>query len=103
MMQRKLSSPPGFGRLRKTDVLAALAGLLLLTNAALAANGYEIRPFVIGGGGGHSEMGDYVLDGIVGQAVTGVVEAAPYELSAGFWCGKGGYEVLLPLVLRAAQ
>ena len=90
------------GQLRKTGILAALAMLLLLTNAALAAYGYEISPWVIGGGGGHSEMGDYVLDSTVGQPVTGGVDATPYGLRAGFWCGAGEYRIYLPLVLRTA-
>ena len=101
-MRRERSAQAGFQRLGSKATAAALAGLLLLADAALAGGGYEMRSFVIGGGGGHGEAGDYVLDGTVGQPVTGLVEAAPYELSSGFWCGCSSYEAFLPLVLRAA-
>jgi hypothetical protein len=74
--------------------------LLLLTGTALAAGTLTIDRWVIGGGGGHSEAGSYVLDATVGQAVAGVTNNAPYELCAGFWCGMGRYKVFLPLVLR---
>jgi hypothetical protein len=76
------------------------AALLLLTSTVLAGSGIEITRHVIGGGGGHSEMGHYVVDATVGQAVVGTFSAAPYELCAGFWCGMGEYIVYLPVVLR---
>lgn len=82
-------------------ILAALTVLLLLAGVALAANGYEITRYVIGGGGGHSEAGGYVLDATVGQGVAGVVNDAPYELCAGFWCGMAEYRFRFPLVLRS--
>ena len=86
--------------LLKLGVAFVLIALLLTTRTAVAANGYEISSYVIGGGGGHSEASPYTLDGTVGQAVAGVVSNAPYELCAGFWCGMGRYKVYLPLVLR---
>ena len=95
---------------RKTTVLAValLCSLLLvlsvvegLAGVVLANGTPAIDWYVIGGGGGHSEMGDYVLDGTVGQGVAGVVNGAPYELCAGFWCGMAEYRHRLPLVLRS--
>ena len=74
--------------------------LLLLTGTALANGTLTIDRWVIGGGGGHSEAGSYVLDATVGQAVAGVTSNTPYELCAGFWCGMGRYKVYLPLILR---
>ena len=89
------------GSLRKAgEAILPLTALLLLAGVALAANGYEISLYVIGGGGGRSEAAPYTLDGTIGQAVVGVVGNSPYELCAGFWCGMGGHEVFLPLVLR---
>jgi hypothetical protein len=76
------------------------AALLLLASTVLAGSGIEITRYVIGGGGGHSAMGHYVMDATIGQAVVGTFSAAPYELCAGFWCGMGEYRILLPLVLR---
>jgi len=46
--------------------LIAIA-LLLLTGATLAAGTLTIDRWVIGGRGGHSEAGSYVLDATVGQ------------------------------------
>lgn len=77
-----------------------VAALLLLTSTVLAGSGIEITRYVIGGGGGHSEAGRYVMDATVGQAVVGKFSTTPYELCAGFWCGMGEYRVYLPLVLR---
>jgi hypothetical protein len=77
-----------------------VAALLLLTGTVLAGSGIEISRYVIGGGGGHSEMGRYVMDATVGQAVVGTFSTAPYELCTGFWCGMGEYKVYLPVALR---
>ncbi len=77
-----------------------LAALLLVTSVVLAANGYEISRYVIGGGGRHSEADPYTLDATVGQAVVGVTSSDSYELCAGFWCGMGEYKVYLPIILR---
>jgi len=55
----------------------------------------DISRYVIGGGGGHSEAGAFVLDATAGQAVTGAVNAGRFGLCAGFWCGMGEYRVRL--------
>ena len=85
---------------RKTGILIALAVLPLVAATTLAPTALTMQKHVIGGGGGHSEGGSFVLNGTAGQAVAGTVGSAPYELCAGFWCGMGRYEIYLPLVLR---
>ena len=86
--------------LLRGSVAPILVTVLLLAGTATAAGVTEIYPDVIGGGGGHSEAGPYVIDATVGQAVVGVVDSPPYELCAGFWCGQRRYKTYLPLVLR---
>ena len=81
-------------------LLLVLLILLSVSGVVLAANGLEIDRWVIGGGGGRVEGGNYVLNGTVGQAVGGGITSDPYELCAGFWCGMGVYKVYLPLVVR---
>ena len=83
-----------------TLLVAALLLAASLGSVALANGALTIDRWVIGGGGGHSEAGSYVLDATVGQAAAGVTSNAPYELCAGFWCGMGRYKVFLPLVLK---
>jgi hypothetical protein len=79
--------------------MVAAGGVLAVRASPLAL---DIDRYVIGGGGGHSEAGSFVLDGTVGQAIAGTVNSYPYDLCAGFWCGMGGYKVYLPLVLRGS-
>ncbi len=84
-------------------LLLSLAILLTVSVAVLAANGFEIQRWVIAGGGGPAQGGDYMLNASVGQAVVGGIANTPYELCAGFWCGMDGideqvsYSVYLPL------
>ena len=89
---------------RKHAFMILLVAALLLAASlgivVLAAGTLTIDRWVIGGGGGHSEAGSYVLDATVGQAVAGVTSNAPHELCAGFWCGTERYKVFLPLVLK---
>jgi hypothetical protein len=63
-------------------VMVAVGGAVSASPPAL-----ELSRYVIGGGGGHSDAGNYTLDGTVGQAVVGKVSNPPHELCAGFWCG----------------
>lgn len=81
-------------------VLLLASGVTLV--AAETENGFAIPRWVIGGGGGESEVGGYALAGTVGEPVTGLGSGIGYEICSGFWCGAGGlaYEVYLPLVLR---
>jgi hypothetical protein len=85
---------------RKTSILIALIALPLIAATTLAPNAITMQKHVIGGGGGHSEVDNFVLNGTIGQAVVGTVSNTPYDLCAGFWCGMGRYKVYLPLILR---
>jgi hypothetical protein len=81
---------------------AALLTTLLLTSLALASGSYSINWWVIGGGGGHAEAGNYSLDATIGQPVTGGMSGGPYTLASGFWGGAAvvEYEIYLPIVLK---
>jgi hypothetical protein len=88
--------------LLKRGILLVLLALLLSTtvlSTSAAPSAIEIQRHVIGGGGGRSEAGGYVLRGTTGQPVAGTTANASYDLCAGFWCGAGKYTVYLPLVL----
>jgi hypothetical protein len=76
---------------------------LLAAVVALAANGYEIRRFVTGGGGARLEATPYVLESTVGQAVAGEVSSATHYLCSGFWCEDAPqrYRVYLPVTQRS--
>jgi hypothetical protein len=79
------------------SILSVAEGLVgaVLTNGTLA-----IARHIIGSGGGHEEVGNYVLDGTIGQVVVGAASNDPYDLCSGFWCGTRGYKIYLPLVMR---
>jgi hypothetical protein len=57
---------------------------------------------VIGGGGGRSEAGGYVLQGTIGQAIAGKTSQGTYDLCSGFWCGgaTSTQSIYLPLTLN---
>jgi hypothetical protein len=86
-----------------TIALAIAAAVLLAAGIALAANGYQIRRFVVGGGGGRLHAASYTLDGTVGQAVAGEAGSATHQLCSGFWCEDmvAKQRVYLPLVMRS--
>jgi hypothetical protein len=83
-------------------LLAALLLTLVLTSIALASGSYTINWYVIGGGGGHAEAGNYSLDATIGQPATGVMSGGPYTLASGFWGGALAveYKIYLPIVLK---
>jgi hypothetical protein len=81
-------------------ILAVLLLAITTLSASSAPSAVEVQRYVIGGGGGRSEAGSYVLRGTAGQPVAGTTTSSPYDLCAGFWCGAGIYTVHLPLVLR---
>ncbi|MFL7792653.1 MAG: hypothetical protein AB8I69_10975 [Anaerolineae bacterium] len=61
---------------------------------------HDLSWHVIGGGGGRMENGGHVLQGTVGQAVTGSMGSSGYTSCSGFWCGaESEYRVYLSLVL----
>ena len=84
----------------QVSVVEGLAGVVL-------ANGTPaIDWYVIGGGGGHDQLGTYTLDATIGQAVVGTAMDAGFELCSGFWWAVSAGEcrsylpIYLPLVLR---
>jgi hypothetical protein len=89
---------------RKVLALSVLAVLLLTTtalSASTAPSAIEVQRYVIGGGGGRSEAGSYVLRGTAGQPVAGRAANYPYGFCAGFWpesCKCTA--IFLPLILR---
>jgi hypothetical protein len=83
-----------------TAVCLALLAVLLGSGLVVAANGYGLSFYVVGGGGGHSEAGAFVLDATVGQAIAGGSSNAPFDLCSGFWCWGWVYSSYLPLVAR---
>jgi hypothetical protein len=76
---------------RATQIAVVVLGLMVVVNGVLAVTAsppaLEMNRYVIGGGGGHSEVGNHTLEGTVGQGVVGTVSNSPYKLCAGFWCG----------------
>jgi len=94
---------------RKIWVLIGVTLLLLTsTGVGLTAANPVLERQVLGGGGGRVQASGYVLHGAFGQAVTGRVSQASYDLCTGFWCGIGAdnggeeptYELYLPLMVR---
>lgn len=79
-------------------VLAATGSAAASTASILAA---EIPRYVIAGGGGHVAQGSFALDGTIGQPLAGTVSNSPYNLCAGFWCGRPTFgPIYIPIVLR---
>ncbi len=88
--------------MKRTRIFLSLVAFLLLAGVALAnASVPTVDWWVIGGGGGHAEAGNYALDGTIGQALVGTASDTGYELCSGFWCGAAvKYKIYLPVVLR---
>ncbi|MBN1316987.1 MAG: hypothetical protein JXA42_16015 [Anaerolineales bacterium] len=82
-------------------IILLLTATLFIFSAVFATpDATIIDRYVIGGGGGRTEVGIYTLDGTIGQAVAGV-SATSTTLCSGFWCGiMGGHTIYLPLVLN---
>lgn len=85
--------------MKRITILLAVLGLLLLAATVLASQSPVIERYVIGGGGGHAEASQYILEGTIGQAVVGADGDATHQLCSGFWC-KPVYQVYLPLVFK---
>jgi hypothetical protein len=85
-------------------VLAAGALLLLLTAGLLsgAPLSNNLDWWVIGGGGNRITItGGNVLQGTLGQPVTGASQSGSGSLCAGFWCDVSpDYLVYLPVVQK---
>jgi hypothetical protein len=75
--------------------------MILVTSSTLASAIMEIDWYVVGGGGGTANAGDYTLSGTIGQPVAGLSSSAGTDLCSGFWCRVlSGFRIFLPLVLR---
>ena len=85
--------------MKRTTILLALALILLLTGAALANGTPMLERYVIGSGGGHVEVGGYLLDATLGQAVVGLDSQGACQLCSGFQC-QPVQRLFLPLILR---
>jgi len=67
--------------------LAVWINLLVILCCSVAIGQYEISWYTIGGGGGVSSGGTYVLSGTTGQANAAYSAGGSYEVLGGFWPG----------------
>jgi hypothetical protein len=69
--------------------LVVLIGLLVLPHMAEAQSSgrYVLEWSTIGGGGGTSSGGQYIVTGTIGQAEAGRSAGGGYEVLGGFWSG----------------
>ena len=78
-------------------VIKIFAFIILLAGLA-AAQDYKIDWYVIASGGGHSQSGDYQVNGTIGQPIVGKSLSSEYIIEAGFWVGAKepqlGYEYI---------
>jgi hypothetical protein len=87
------------------SIALATGVLLLLLTAGLlwgAPSSNNLDWWVIGGGGNRITVaGGNVLEGTLGQPVTGASQSGDGSLCAGFWCGASpNYTVYLPAVQK---
>jgi hypothetical protein len=68
------------------NVCKIFIAVILVSSVAVAQN-YSIDRYVIASGGGHSESGNYQVDGTIGQPIVGSSSSANYTVDAGFWVG----------------
>jgi hypothetical protein len=69
----------------KIPRLTLIVAALLFTS--ISYGDYQIVWYTIGGGGGQSAGGQYVLTGTIGQADTASSKGGNYKLLSGFWPG----------------
>lgn len=87
-------------KVKRALILVVLVLASLPAGWALAGGGGPaINRFVIGSGGGQFAARPYVVEGTIGQAVTGKVAAGQYAVCSGFWCEER-HVVYLPAILR---
>jgi len=70
---------------RLSPTLMALSILFGCTLTAVHAQNYAIDWFTIGGGGGTSTGGVYLVAGTIGQPDAGAMTGGSYTLQGGFW------------------
>ena len=57
--------------------------------------------FVMGSGGESAQGGNYILNGTIGQPVTGLSSSGGSDLCSGFWClSLQWIKIYLPLIFR---
>lgn len=92
----------------RKKLLLALFLVLLLSLAAFivvsaqVSEGFDLSWYVVGGGGGNSESGDYVLSSTVGQTAAGESTSSDgYTQTHGFWqTFTDTVRTLLPLTVK---
>jgi len=67
--------------------------LILMLASTASAQNYSIDWYVIASGGGHAESANFMVDGTIGQPITGISSSANYVVEAGFWVGTAGGSV----------
>ena len=74
-------------RTNRSVVLATLVVTAALATSVLAqsSGSYNLRRFVVAGGGGRAADGDVELHGTIGQGWVGVSTGPGIRLSSGFW------------------
>ncbi len=88
---------------RKFLILLLVISVLIITGQFVLARGdYDIPWHVIGGGGGRSSGGHYILDATIGQPVAATADGGEYQVCIGYWCGNvPGWHMYLPDMLKA--
>ena len=92
---------------RSVPIVLMLTLLMLIINVRANGPATTLDWWTVDGGGGTlaSADGQMVLNGTVGQPDAYVLSGGDTTLAGGFWGGgvspETGYEIYLPLVLRA--
>ncbi len=63
-----------------------LLGVLLFISGRGAATAATIDQFVVGGGGGKQEAGNYTIHATIGQPIAVLDASGSSEVCSGFWC-----------------
>ena len=70
-------------------IIQIILVLICLSAISVFAQTHQVDWYVIGSGGGHSESGNFQIDGTVGQPIVGVTSSENYTIEAGYWVGVG--------------
>jgi hypothetical protein len=81
-----------------------ICSLLLVASNLRNSVSYSLIWHVLGGGGGKVSSGVYILEGALGQPMSGEVDEDSTVLCSGYWCGSeevyGYYRQFLPMINR---
>ena len=94
--------------MKRSTILLALIGFLLLTGGVLAmsSDNYRLDWFtpLTGSGGGAPSSTNYAVNFTVGQTAIGTSSSTNYGTCLGYWCdttaAAGQFKIYLPVVLR---